>query len=336
MLFFLILFILNITLIICFDKFSRFVNLFDIPDGLRKLHKQPIASIGGVIIFINLLFYFIYTQYRYFNFNIDNSYFTNFDFIIFFITASIFFFIGYFDDKFNLNPNLKLLLFSLIIFILLSLSDNLAFNYLKFSFLKIPINIEFIYIPFMILCITLYLCAFNMFDGINLQSSLYSLCIFFIFILQGIFIEISLIIILSLLSFCYLNHKNKCFLGDNGSLLIAFIVSYLFIKSQSFTHFFADEIFLAMQLPGLDLLRLAIQRMYNKKHPFHPDSNHIHHILLKRVGYPKTILIISATIMVPNFFSVLFGQTLYCIILTFFIYFFLILKFNNFNKKIYK
>jgi UDP-N-acetylmuramyl pentapeptide phosphotransferase/UDP-N-acetylglucosamine-1-phosphate transferase len=78
MLFFLILFILNITLIICFDKFSRFVNLFDIPDGLRKLHKQPIASIGGVIIFINLLFYFIYTQYRYFNFNIDNFYFTNF------------------------------------------------------------------------------------------------------------------------------------------------------------------------------------------------------------------------------------------------------------------
>jgi UDP-GlcNAc:undecaprenyl-phosphate GlcNAc-1-phosphate transferase len=175
-----------------------------------------------------------------------------------------------------------------------------------------------------------------MFDGINLQSSLYSLCIFFIFILQGIFIEISLIIILSLLSFCYLNHKNKCFLGDNGSLLIAFIVSYLFIKSQSFTHFFADEIFLAMQLPGLDLLRLAMQRMYNKKHPFHPDRNHIHHILLKRVGYLKTILIISATIMVPNFFSVLFGQTLYCIILTFFIYFFLILKFNNFNKKIYK
>ena len=110
MLFFLILFILNIILIIFFDKFSRFVNLFDIPDGLRKLHKQPIASIGGVIIYINLFFYFIYTQYRYFNFNIDNPYFTNFDFIIFFITASIFFFIGYFDDKFNLNPNLKLFL----------------------------------------------------------------------------------------------------------------------------------------------------------------------------------------------------------------------------------
>jgi hypothetical protein len=36
----------------------------------------------------------------------------------------------------------------------------------------------------------------------------------------------------------------------------------------------------------------AMQRMYNKKHPFHPDRNHIHHILLKRVGYLKTILII--------------------------------------------
>jgi UDP-GlcNAc:undecaprenyl-phosphate GlcNAc-1-phosphate transferase len=169
-----------------------------------------------------------------------------------------------------------------------------------------------------------------MFDGINLQSSVYSLCIFSIFILKGIFVDISLVMILSLIFFSYLNFKNKCFLGNNGALMLAFIISYLFIKSQSTSHpFLADEIFLAMQIPGLDLLRLAIQRILNNKHPFHPDKNHIHHILLEKIGYKKTILIISGIIVVPNYLSIFQGNTLYCVILTLFLYSFIIFKFSK-------
>jgi UDP-GlcNAc:undecaprenyl-phosphate GlcNAc-1-phosphate transferase len=169
-----------------------------------------------------------------------------------------------------------------------------------------------------------------MFDGINLQSSLYSINIFFFFILKGIFIEISLVMILCLIFFSYLNFKNKCFLGNNGSLLIAFIISYLFIKSQSIENTFsADEIFLAMQLPGLDLFRLAIQRIYNKKHPFHADRNHIHHLLLKKFGYTKTLLILSCLITIPNYLSILYGWTIYYIILTLFIYGLIIFRFNK-------
>ena len=169
-----------------------------------------------------------------------------------------------------------------------------------------------------------------MFDGINLQSSLYSLNIFFIFILKDLFIDISSVMILSLIFFSYLNIKNKCFLGNNGSLLIAFIIAYLFIISQS-THspFLADEIFLAMQVPGLDLLRLAIQRIYNNRHPFHPDRNHIHHLLSKKLGYTKTVLIIIGIIIVPNYLSIFYGYTIFYIILTLLIYSFIIFKFNN-------
>jgi UDP-GlcNAc:undecaprenyl-phosphate GlcNAc-1-phosphate transferase len=169
-----------------------------------------------------------------------------------------------------------------------------------------------------------------MFDGINLQSSLYSINIFIFLILKGIFVDISVVMILSLIFFSYLNFKNKCFLGNNGSLLIAFIIAYLFIKSQS-THspFLADEIFLAMQVPGLDLLRLAIQRIYNKKHPFHADRNHIHHLLSKKLGYTKTLLILIGIIIVPNYLSILHGHTIFYIILTLFIYSSIIFKFNK-------
>ena len=173
-----------------------------------------------------------------------------------------------------------------------------------------------------------------MFDGINLQSSIYSISIFFIFIIKGIFIDISSVMILSLIFFSYLNYKNKCFLGNNGSLLVAFVISYLFIKSQSTDNdISADEIFLAMQVPGLDLLRLAIQRIYSKKHPFHPDRNHIHYLLLNKIGYIKTVFIINSAIIIPNYLSILHGHTIYYIILTLFIYSFIILRFNKKNFK---
>lgn len=330
MLILLILLILNICLIVFFNKFSKLINLFDNPDNIRKLHKKSIASIGGFLIFLNLFIYFIFEQYEYFYLNIISPGFNNTDFIIFFIFSAFFFIIGIVDDQLNLNANLKLILFSLIIFILLLLSENLLLTYLKFSFLLNPININFIAFPFTILCILLYLNAFNMFDGINLQSSFYSINIFLIFILKSLFLDISLVMILSLLFFSYLNFKNKCFLGNNGSLLIAFVISYLFIKSQSTDNpIFADEIFLAMQIPGLDLLRLAIQRTFNKKHPFHPDRNHIHHLLLKKLGYIKTLLIVSSIIIIPNYLSILYGNTIFYIILTLFIYGFIIFKFNN-------
>jgi UDP-GlcNAc:undecaprenyl-phosphate GlcNAc-1-phosphate transferase len=324
------LFILNIFLIIFFNKFSRFINLFDNPDNKRKLHKKPIASIGGFLIFLNLFIYFIFVQYKYFYLNLTYFNFNNSDFLIFFVFLTFFFILGLVDDKFNLNANFKLVLFSFIIFLLLFLSEDLLLYYLKFSFLKNSININFIALPFLIFCFLLYLNAFNMFDGINLQSSLYSINIFSIFILKGIFIDISIVMILSLLFFSYLNFKNKCFLGNNGSLLIAFVISYLFVKSQNTDNpFFADEIFLAMQVPGLDLFRLAIQRIFNKKHPFHSDRNHIHHLLLKKLGYTKTVFIVSSIIIIPNYLSNLFGQTIYYIILTLFMYGVIIFKFNN-------
>jgi UDP-GlcNAc:undecaprenyl-phosphate GlcNAc-1-phosphate transferase len=115
------LFILNIFLIIFFNKFSRFINLFDNPDNKRKLHKKPIASIGGFLIFLNLFIYFIFVQYKYFYLNLTYFNFNNSDFLIFFVFLTFFFILGLVDDKFNLNANFKLVLFSFIIFLLLFL-----------------------------------------------------------------------------------------------------------------------------------------------------------------------------------------------------------------------
>ena len=168
-----------------------------------------------------------------------------------------------------------------------------------------------------------------MFDGINLQASLYSLFLFLIFLINGFAIEIAIVLIISSLFFIYLNYSNKCFLGDNGSLLIAFILSYLFIKSYNNNIFYADQIFLLMMIPGFDLLRLAITRIYNGNHPFKADRNHLHHILLQKYGSDKTLLITFFIITVPNVISFTLGGTLYLILLTIILYFYCIF----FSKK---
>ena len=324
-----ILLILNLCLIIFFNKFSIFVNLYDKPDNIRKLQKKPIASIGGFLILINLsLFFFLKNHDFFFLKKIanDNNQISNF----FYLTVLFFFLIGYLDDKFNLNANLKLFFFFILITFILLVSEDMIIINLKFSFLEKSINLGTYGFLFTALCILLFLNAFNMFDGINLQSSIYSIHIFFLFFLRDIFADISLVLIISLLFFSYLNIKNKCFLGNNGSLMIAFVISSLLIKSQyTINPFYADEIFLIMQIPGLDMLRLAIQRVIEKKHPFSSDRNHIHHLFLENYGLTKTLILLSFLIIIPNILSFFYGNTLFYIFATFVIYIFIIYKLNK-------
>ena len=59
-------FFLNFLFILNFKRISSLINLFDTPDGKRKLHSQPVASIGGFLISINLLLFFILRSYQFF------------------------------------------------------------------------------------------------------------------------------------------------------------------------------------------------------------------------------------------------------------------------------
>ena len=170
-----------------------------------------------------------------------------------------------------------------------------------------------------------------MFDGINLQASIYSLFFFIIFLIKGIYPEFCITIIISLLFFSYLNHKNKCFLGNNGALLVAYIISFISIKSvNSFNIFKADDIFLMMLIPGLDLFRLTILRISKHKHPFSSDRNHIHHILINNFNLCNTLIILMTLIIIPNIISLFFGYTIQLILISIVIYSFII--FNSKKK----
>jgi UDP-GlcNAc:undecaprenyl-phosphate GlcNAc-1-phosphate transferase len=129
--------------------------------------------------------------------------------------------------------------------------------------------------------------------------------------------EIIFIIIISLLLIIYLNIKNKIFMGDGGTLFLGCLISMLVIKNYKSAIFLdIDEIFLLMMLPGLDMFRLFIQRIYNKKNPFVGDREHIHHYFLRIFGYKFSIFFIIILSIMPVLLNFIFSSK---IIIIFFI-----------------
>ncbi len=324
--------VLNILILMNFSKIKFFYLNIDNPDKVRKFHSKPTPLAGGQIIFLNILIYWIFLNF--FQDLIDDEIiFKNLkSFNIFMLISSIIFLIGFIDDRLNLKANLKFFLLFFAIFFLLLIDKSLIISTIKFSFYNESLSLNKFGIFFSIFCFLVFLNAFNMFDGINLQSSSYTIFIFIcllIFFSNSLFIKI---LILTLLSFSYLNYKNRTFLGDSGSLLIAFIISYFFIKLYNLNYIqYTDDVVLYMIIPGLDLIRLFMLRIFNKKNPLNSDRLHLQHLLISRYNLNKTLLIIITLFVFPVLLNYIEMQNIITIILTILVYSILLIYLNQKN-----
>jgi hypothetical protein len=175
-----------------------------------------------------------------------------------------------------------------------------------------------------------------MYDGINCQSGFYSLIIFSYFIIQNIYQDFLLLILIPILFILYLNYKNKSFLGNGGSYFISSFIGLIFIDAYNKNLINnVEQIFLIMAIPGLDTLRVAIIRVIMGKHPFRPDNNHIHHLLLLRFNLFYTNLILALLVVFPLFLHFANLKIQYCLFVVTFTYFFILfnIKKNYFSIK---
>ena len=324
--------LINFFLIFYFSKIKFFFYNMDQPDNSRKIHKKPIPLAGGIIIFLNLFIFFLLVNFQNEIFNeiiISND---KNSLNIFFLISFCFFLLGFFDDKFDIPANIKFFISITILLSLTYLDKEIILNEIKFSFYDKNILLNEYNIFFTIFCFLVFINAFNMFDGINLQSSLYSIfmlsCII-IFFSNDLLINILLI---SLIAFSYLNYRNKTFLGDSGSLLLSFIIGYIFIKLYNLNLIeYSDKVVIFMLLPGIDLIRLFILRIFKKRNPLSPDKLHLHHILLKRFSQNQTLLIILFFISIPIILDYFNTNNILTILITIILYFSLLtaIKFSE-------
>lgn len=328
-----LLFILANIPIVCFYKqLVNFINLNDRPDVVRKFHKNEIPLFGGILITYNLIFFVILDYFL--NFNLFQEFSGKREYLTFFIGILFFFCIGIFDDKYNLSANKKLFANFFILLFLILIDDNLVIKQLTFSFIENPIYLNNFSHLFTILCILLFINAINMFDGINLQAGVYCITIFSIFLFKDIYILLSIILICTLILFLFYNFFNKTFLGDSGTNVLAFLISYILIKSYNINQeFTADEIFIILSFPGLDMFRLFMIRILKGKNPFNPDRNHIHHLIQKKFNIFQTFLIIQICILFNIVIFYILDKKLNVLFVTIFTYLILYIIFINKRKR---
>jgi UDP-N-acetylmuramyl pentapeptide phosphotransferase/UDP-N-acetylglucosamine-1-phosphate transferase len=293
----LFIFLINLFFLLNLKRISKKINIFDYPDKKLKLHSEQVFIGGGIIFFIT--FSFIYL----FNIFIFKDYFMK---VSTFLFASLIFFLGLVDDKFKLNY-LNKFFFLIIILILLLLADkSIVVNNLRFSFSNYELNLGVYSFFFTLLCFLLFINSINLFDGINLQCGAYFLVIFsfFYFITQN---YLFLFLLVPLIFFLILNFCNKVFLGDGGSLLIAFVIGYFSINLYNKNYFKSDDIIILMIVPGFDMFRLFLVRILNKRNPFKGDLNHLHHLLKNNFGLFFAVLtnifFVLALIVLRLFFN---------------------------------
>jgi UDP-GlcNAc:undecaprenyl-phosphate GlcNAc-1-phosphate transferase len=308
---FLIHIIINLIILFYFDYLKKKINIFDYPDKKRKLHNKPVPLLGGLILLLNIICFIFINFFKLPTLEIN---------II--LCSVIFLFVGIADDKYNLSPKVKFLLLIISLLIFFYLNEDMLINHLNiYNYsINLPLNTR---IFFSILCVLLFVNALNLFDGINLQSSLYSIFFLFYLFCQGASQEIIFTVMISLFLIIYLNMINKVFMGDSGTLFLGCLISLLVIKNYQVAYFFGiDEIFLLMMLPGLDMFRLFVQRLYNKKNPFSGDREHIHHYFSRIYGYKFSIFFVIILSIIPILLNFIFSSQF---IIIFFIIFYLIL-----------
>lgn len=318
---FLILF-LNLLIFKYYQRIAEIINVYDYPLKKRKIHKIKTPLIGGIFLLINLIFvnilYFIFGD---FYFNDLNKIFSGIDkYFVFLFSSLIIFLIGYFDDKKNLNANLKFFLFIIITVLSVYLDENLLLQTIVIKSMDNNINLFKFSFFFTVLCFLLFINAANMYDGINLQSGSYFFGVYSYLSYQFGVNSFFLMILIFLIVFCHLNFKGKIFLGNSGIYLISFMTAYIIIKQYNNLGLISvEEIYLIMCIPGYDMLRLFFSRFLKMRSPFSSDRNHIHHIILRSKSIYFTQIFLFILNFTPLFIGSIIGYS-YSIFLSLFIY----------------
>ena len=307
----------------CRNKIGKILNLIDKPDNVRKKHKFEVPLIGS---FPLIIIFFSYSMVI----EPANIILYKILFISFFL-----FLIGVLDDLFEISYVQKIIF--LVSFLLIFLIYNNEFLISKVIFETINLNIYLIKkhsFILTIICLIILINTFNFTDGINGISSIIAA----LWLLSFMFLNETLDYRLVFFSFCILLNAipiflGKYFLGDSGTLFLGTFIGmeaiYTFnLENNDISY---EKIFIIFMIPGFDMIRIIFSRIKNKKNPFLPDRNHLHHILIEKYSLFKTLLIYSCLMIIPIILSkVMLINSMYVIIFGIIFYTLTYLKLKKF------
>jgi UDP-GlcNAc:undecaprenyl-phosphate GlcNAc-1-phosphate transferase len=283
---------------------AKLKKLVDVPDH-RKVHLNPVVSLGGVGIFAGFALSFLLS--------LSFREAPEFQYIL--AAALIIFFLGIKDDILIISPMKKFagqILAALIVIFKGGIQISDMHGFLGIHELPDPAAIVLT-----IFTILVIVNSFNLIDGVDgLAASLglfasAVLGVYFLVTDSLPYAIFSFAMTGSLLAFLYYNFQPaKIFMGDTGSLLIGLVCSVLVIHfidvapgNAVFPVLSAPAIaFSILFIPLLDTLRVFGYRILKGRSPFSGDRNHIHHIMLRMgLSHKKiTYCLVAANVVVAG------------------------------------
>jgi len=276
-------FVIAFAILFLMRKVARNIGLVDIPSG-RKAHTGNIPLVGGVAICITIVHY-IYSHPGMINH--EN---------LFMLCITALTAIGMLDDKYDLSVKFRIIVQTAISIVMIyfagaqmqSLGNMFGIGDVILSWLG-PVITVFAVIG----CIN----AFNMVDGIDgLLGGLSIVTFGSIAILLSWSGEqklsyLCILLVVTMIPYILMNlglvgRKRKVFMGDAGSMMIGFTVIWLLIGASQNPGSPMIRPVTALWLiavPLMDMVAIMIRRIKQKKSPFKPDREHLHHIC-QRIG----------------------------------------------------
>jgi UDP-N-acetylmuramyl pentapeptide phosphotransferase/UDP-N-acetylglucosamine-1-phosphate transferase len=259
----------------------------------RSSHKTLATRTGGIGIFLSV---FIISLYFYFQ-GIEL-----FDYSLF-IPFGIMFIVGVYDDLYNADFKLKFLLQIIVAKILIDQGFIISNYHGLFGLYEVPRILAQLSTVFVFLVIVNSINFIDGIDGLAITQVIKTILLVEFFSQSTDLSVLSLMLISSIIPLYYFNFKKKTkvFLGDGGSLFLGTIVSIycFYILGDLFTFktgFYINKTLfsiLVILYPIIDLLRVFLIRIKNKRSPFEPDMNHLHHLLIQKFHKNTSVLIIT-------------------------------------------
>lgn len=288
-------------------------KLFDVPDS-RKLHTTPIASLGGVGIFLGFFLSCLLTIAT--NQNTDMQF--------FFASAIVIFFLGLKDDILIISALKKFLgqlAAAAILIHLAGIRIESMHGMFGLGVLPEPLSYLISYATIIVI-----VNAYNLIDGVDglagslglLTTSIFG--VYFFAANMPVYSLMAFGMTGSLLAFLVFNfNPAKIFMGDSGSLLLGLVNAILVIKFIAVADAPGTQLPIEstvavaisiLIIPLLDTLRVFSIRIAKGRSPFVPDRNHIHHLLLDRGMNHRYVTVTCVGLNVAFIVMAYFGRAL--------------------------
>lgn len=258
--------------------FSMRFGFVDIPKDERRMHNQPIPTIGGLAIFAAFFLVVLVMS------NISRQ-------LIGMLTGSlIIVLLGVVDDKYDLDAKFKFLI--QILAAVIPVTQGCVIRYISnpLPIADYPyLPLRFLAIPCTIIWIVALTNAVNFIDGLDGLSvgvcsiSCLSMGVIAIALGQGS----EAVILGALLGAClgflpYNMNPAKIFMGDTGATFLGFMLGCMSVSGlfKVYTVISFAVPILVLGVPLFDITFAFIRRLWHHVSPMHADRSHIHHRLI--------------------------------------------------------